>query len=742
MTISDNVISGNYEGVLLYQTVGGHSAYTIANNLIGTNAAGTAVLGKGEFGLDLNEVENATVQNNVISGVQIGVNLQTNTPVTELQHDVFQGNKIGTDKTGQVALGNGLQGIQIQNGSGITIGGTGPGQGNVIANSGYNGILVEAGQQNQFTRNSIFNNAQGGINRNPGTNTTAGTPTLTFTQGSGSSGTLSGSFFSLKNSTDVIEIFSNPTNQGGEGQTYVQDLTVPTDGTGKGTFSLTLPDGFYTATVTSAAGDTSDFSNLVGTPGLPATVTTVTSSENPSVVGQQVTFTAIVTAPGYQGTPTGTVTFTVNGQTEPPVPLSLVGGNDEAQFVATTLVLGLNEVSAAYSGDSNVSSSIGFAPTQGVQTSTLPQSVTTLSSSANPSKVGQQVTFTAIVSAQGFQGTPTGAVTFTIDGQAQKGVSLAVVGGKDEAQFVTSTLAAGQHTVSAAYSGDANVSPSGASLPTQIVNSPNAAATTTTLTSSLNPSTVGQQVTFTAIVSPGRGSGAPTGTVTFTIDGKSQTPLSLRDVNGRELATLSVSSLTAGKHTISAAYNGDTLFTASTVASPLVQTVNGALGGPPVFDGPTVSSVQRFGIHMQPTVLVLNFNDGLDPTSAQDINNYKIVGPAGNTVAIGTVTFDPKTNSVTIRPKGRINIHHTYHLTVVGTGATGVRDTDGRLLDGTNNGRPGSNYSGTLTWGNVMWTKAEAKKYLPYFLNKEKTHLNKAKSHPSPLNHKFLSKKH
>jgi hypothetical protein len=356
-------------------------------------------------------------------------------------------------------------------------------------------------------------------------------------------------------------------------------------------------------------------------------------------------------------------------------------------------------------------------------------------SSANPSKAGQQVTFTAVVSAQGFQGSPTGTVIFTIDGQAQKSVSLAVVGGKDEAQFVTSTLAAGQHSITAVYSGDTNVSPSTGLLSTQIVNAPNAVPTTTTLTASLSPSTVGDPVTFTAFVSPKSGSGTPTGTVTFTIDDKSQTTVSVRDVNGRDQAILSISTLSAGNHTISATYNGDPAFAASAAASPLVETVNGASGGPLVFDGPTISSVQRFGIHMQPTVLVLNFNDGLDPTSAQDMNNYKIVGPAGNPVAIASVTFDPEANSVTIRPKGRINIHHTYRLTVVGTGANGVRDTDGRLLDGTNSGRPGSNYSGTLTWGNVMWTPSEAKKYLPYFLNKEK-------SHPSPVGHRFLSKKH
>jgi hypothetical protein len=303
MTISDNVITGSYQGVTINQTAGSQSAYTITNNLIGTNAAGTAVLGKGTFGLDFYNVENATVQNNVISGVQYGANLQSNTPVTELQHDVFQGNLFGTDKTGKVALGIGLYGIQIENGSGITIGGKGPGQGNVIANSGYFGINVVAGQQNQFTRNSIFNNTHQGINRNPSTNTSAGTPTLTFTNGTGGTGTLSGTFYSLKNSTAVIEIYSNPNNQGGEGQTFVQDLNVPTDGKGQGSFSVTVPNGFYTATTTSSIGETSDFSNVAGPSGLPSTVTTVTASANPSLVGQQVTFTAVVTAPGYQGTP-------------------------------------------------------------------------------------------------------------------------------------------------------------------------------------------------------------------------------------------------------------------------------------------------------------------------------------------------------------------------------------------------------------------------------------------------------
>jgi hypothetical protein len=326
--------------------------------------------------------------------------------------------------------------------------------------------------------------------------------------------------------------------------------------------------------------------------------------------------------------------------------------------------------------------------------------------------VGQQVTFTAVVSAPGYQGTPTGTVTFTIDGQAEPPVQLSVVGGQDEAQFVTSTLATEQHSVSATYSGDSNVTGSSGSLPTQVVSRSNLPPTTTTIGSSLNPSTVGQMVTFTAVVSPGTARGTPVGTVTFTIDGHAEPPVALHKVNGMDEASFSIATLTAGNHTVSASYSGDPTFAGSVVAAPLVQQVNPANhGGPPPADGPTVASLDRFGIHMQPSVLVLTFNDGLDPASAENMANYKIVGPARRSIAIDSVTFDAALNTVTIRPKTRINIHHTYELTVIGTGPSGVRDEEGRLLDGSNNGVPGSNFTGSIDWSNVMWTPAEAKKY-------------------------------
>ncbi len=75
---------------------------------------------------------------------------------------------------------------------------------------------------------------------------------------------------------------------------------------------------------------------------------------------------------------------------------------------------------------------------------------TTLSSSPNPSTSGQNVTFTATVTAN--VGTPTGSVTFN-DGPNTVGtVNLDASG---HATFTTSSLTVGSHSITAVYSGDA-----------------------------------------------------------------------------------------------------------------------------------------------------------------------------------------------------------------------------------------------------------------------------------------------
>jgi hypothetical protein len=91
--------------------------------------------------------------------------------------------------------------------------------------------------------------------------------------------------------------------------------------------------------------------------------------------------------------------------------------------------------------------------------------------------------------------------------------------------------------------------------------------TTTTLASSLNPSNVGDSVTFTATVSP-----TATGSVTF-FDGA--TNLGSASLNGSSQTAITTSSLTAGPHNMSAVYNGNGTLGSST--GTLTQQVNASV---------------------------------------------------------------------------------------------------------------------------------------------------------------------
>jgi Bacterial Ig domain/Bacterial Ig-like domain (group 3)/PA domain len=98
-------------------------------------------------------------------------------------------------------------------------------------------------------------------------------------------------------------------------------------------------------------------------------------------------------------------------------------------------------------------------------------STTTLASSANPSTVGQLVTFTASVSAGSLQ--PTGTVAFTDGGTPIAGCQLVTLTSAAQASCSVSTLGAGAHSIQAAYSGDNGLNPSSATL-SQQVNAPQA----------------------------------------------------------------------------------------------------------------------------------------------------------------------------------------------------------------------------------------------------------------------------
>src|SRR5207249_296790 len=235
-----------------------------------------------------------------------------------------------------------------------------------------------------------------------------------------------------------------------------------------------------------------------------STTTSLTSTPNPSNFGQTVTLSATVSpvAPAT-GVPTGTVTFR-DGATALAT-VTLVNGS--ASLTASTLTSGSHFRSAVYSGSANFAASTSPVVTQVVN---VGNSTTSLTSTPNPSNVGQAVTLSATVSPVApATGVPTGTVTFR-DGATSLGVVTLVNG---SASLTVSTLTAGSHPLTAVYSGSATLAPSTSAVVTQIVNAPAAAATSTTLTSTPNPSTTGQAVTLSATVPSA--AGVPTGTVTL-----------------------------------------------------------------------------------------------------------------------------------------------------------------------------------------------------------------------------------
>ncbi len=297
-------------------------------------------------------------------------------------------------------------------------------------------------------------------------------------------------------------------------------------------------------------------------------VTQVSSSSNPLAIGGSVTFTASVTAlaPGA-GIPSGTATFSSDG-------VAFATGialNANGQATATTnaLPLGTHVITVSYSGDTSFVASVGtLAPAQTV--SATATGITLVASPASPSTFGQSVTFTVtLTSTTG--GTPTGTVIFR-DGPDPTSPQICAtqsVSAGGTAAITLATLAQGQHTIRADYSGDANHQAVAATITYQV----NAAATSTTLTSSVNPSAPAQAVTFTATVTS-TVAGTITGTVTFK-DGASTLGTGTVGVGGA--ATFTTAALAVGSHNITAVYGGAGNFAPSTSAI-LVQVVRILVG--------------------------------------------------------------------------------------------------------------------------------------------------------------------
>jgi hypothetical protein len=309
-----------------------------------------------------------------------------------------------------------------------------------------------------------------------------------------------------------------------------------------------------------------------------AATTTALAAAPPAIsVGQSVTFTATVsvTAPGA-GPATGNVQFFVDNFVTP-VATSPLGANGTATFTTSALSAGMHNVSATYVPTANSLGGFNFLTSNSQTISesvgpATPTVVLTPPPNPNPAGLGSPVTISATVTPPSVNGiAPTGFVQFFDNGVPIGGnVTIpASPPGPVTVSTTTSALPQGSDVLTAFYSGDTSYN-SGTSAPvTETVQG--GVATTTALTATPpSPTTTGQSVTLNATVTH-PGTTAPTGTITFQDGG---TVLQTVPISAAGTASFTVASPTAGSHTYSANYSGDSLYSPSSAS--VVQVVQAA----------------------------------------------------------------------------------------------------------------------------------------------------------------------
>jgi Bacterial Ig-like domain (group 3)/Domain of unknown function DUF11 len=344
----------------------------------------------------------------------------------------------------------------------------------------------------------------------------------------------------------------------------------------------------------------------------PTTTTTLTVDPNPVGVGAPVTLTATVTGTG--GNPPGQVNFAASTGGGPPtvvgtaalVPVPGSSTMSRATLVTGAFAAGTYSVTATYQSSDifdffNSTSAPVLLTVSGVD---LHQTTTTLAAYPLEPETGHPETLTATVTRNDGSGTPTGVVTFR-DNDVLLGTSALDATGV--AVLTVDGFIAGDHTITADYSGDAFDRASGATLILSVHGGVGAVSTTTSATATPNPISEGDVVLLSAhVVQAGTGTGVPTGLVLFTTNDVFLGEGSL-DATGN--VSVAVGGWLVGSYVIKASYLGDVFDLASSAEfrldvlpagrADLAVTAAGttaAFGGDPISDTFTIR------------------NDGPDPT--------------------------------------------------------------------------------------------------------------------------------
>jgi hypothetical protein len=316
--------------------------------------------------------------------------------------------------------------------------------------------------------------------------------------------------------------------------------------------------------------------------------TTTTLQLSPTTIthGSTISLTAAVEAGSGSGVPTGDIVL----ETTPPTamrgnaPIALAAGAASANV--TTLPGGSYQVVAQYGGDGVFGAStsppvsVTISPEQSV-TALKYQYISDSLPAPGTLPFGSTVSYVATPTGltSNSSGLATGSATFT-DGNNSATVPLNVNG---VATWSPQVLALGVHSVTVSYSGDASYSPStggpmtftvvqGApSLEAEILSEPPVITCPPTGGSCAGSFLAGSNIVVHVLLRAPNANVPPTGTVTVTMGGLTQTVPVVTDsylTEGLSTAYVTLSNVPSGTYSLSASYSGDSNWSAASYTSP------------------------------------------------------------------------------------------------------------------------------------------------------------------------------
>jgi len=276
-----NIISGNGgAGISI-----GSPGPIVAGNYIGTDVSGTNPLGNEGLGIFLGPDFAGQITNGQITENLISANGLSGIRINNSSGNIVAGNLIGTDLSGTESLGNGENGILLNQDdySDNVIGGSME-DANIIAFNTENGIVLFGdGQNNSIRFNSIYGNGGVGIDLGGyygvtlndlldgdlGANGLQNFPVIHSAVFDGTNSTINGTINSSINTTFTIDLYKNTTGDlsgYGEGETYLGTTMSMTDVNGDGTWTLVVAEDvtgmILSSTATDPNGNTSEFSAI------------------------------------------------------------------------------------------------------------------------------------------------------------------------------------------------------------------------------------------------------------------------------------------------------------------------------------------------------------------------------------------------------------------------------------------------------------------------------------------------